>query len=855
GPHGNNRPNQEPFGFTVRLRVTKVVSGTTLTGQDRRNLYLHRDSGLLAGWPKTLASDGASSPALADLDGDNRNELILGTSDGTVHAFRRDGSELPGWPVRGDPLPIHPGQHAFGAGGVPEDLSHGAMLSSPAVADIDHDGAPEVVIADMEGKVYVWGADGRLEWEREANPDYSGKPLSPFVNVRRGKRYRTQHGFIASPVIADLDSSGDGRLEVVAAGMDRHVYAWHSGGAPVGGYPVLVVDRDKITAVDPVTHAPTFRTDIGDELNQGSIVDTPAVADLDGDGKPEIVVGTNEEYPAPDDGGLNSGVTAPSGGLLDLLQAQIGLGTGNTRVYAIKPAGDPGDVALDNSIFLWRFKVGVLLTELLPVVGEGVTGAPVVATVSCGGNTTDPKVGVSAAAGFAYLIGKDGKSCLGQSNGKDNPLAIEFAAGTGKYDTPSLAAVGQGSFGQLDPVGGPAFLTPVAGILRALDAAVNDYQGGQDFLGAWNTDTGQFRPGWPTPVNDLSFLTGPSTADIDGLPGEEALGGTASLDLNAFSAAGTPASGFPKFTADWMVTNPAIGSFGTDETDAATHQTVIAATRAGTVFAYDTAAPACSPASWPRFHHDNANSGSFERDAVSPGKPYAVSAAAGAITFRAPGDDLLCGRVDHYEAVTSIEPPAADLSGGTSIPGPAPVAPGGTQTLTLPATVRRYVAFRAVDEQGNVGRAVVIDRGAGANTPPGGGGPGGGRPTPGERCNDAKAPRTKLGRRALTRSKRRARVRGRTRDRGCAGVKRIDVMVARLVRGHRCRFVRPNGRLTHVRRCSRPIRLHPRVRARWTLRIRHRLPRGHYQVTARATDAARNHEKRAKRNRVRRRLR
>jgi hypothetical protein len=302
-----------------------------------------------------------------------------------------------------------------------------------------------------------------------------------------------------------------------------------------------------------------------------------------------------------------------------------------------------------------------------------------------------------------------------------------------------------------------------------------------------------------------------------------------------------------------MVTNPAIGSFGSDETDAGTHQTVIAATRAGTVFAYDTTAPACSPGSWPRFHHDNANSGVFERDAVSPGKPYAVTAAAGSISFKAPGDDLLCGKVDHYQAVTSVEAPAADLSGGTSIPAPAPGNPGSAQKLDLPAGVARYVAFRAVDEQGNVGRAVVIDRGAGAQQPPGGNPPP--PSTPG--CTDSTRPRTLLGRRPLTRSTRRSRVHGSSSDAGCPGsrVKRIDVMVARLVRGHRCRFVKHNGRLTHVRRCSRPIRLHPRVRGKWTLRIRRRLPRGHYQVTARATDSAGNHEKRTHRNRVRLRLR
>ena len=44
-------------------------------------------------------------------------------------------------------------------------------------------------------------------------------------------------------------------------------------------------------------------------------------------------------------------------------------------------------------------------------------------------------------------------------------------------------------------------------------------------------------------MNDLQFITGPSVADIDGLPGEEIVGGSASLDLFAFNAAGAPASG------------------------------------------------------------------------------------------------------------------------------------------------------------------------------------------------------------------------------------------------------------------------------------------------------------------------
>ena len=47
-----------------------------------------------------------SSPAFADLDGDGRAELVLADGNGLVHAWRADGSELPGWPVHTSALPL-----------------------------------------------------------------------------------------------------------------------------------------------------------------------------------------------------------------------------------------------------------------------------------------------------------------------------------------------------------------------------------------------------------------------------------------------------------------------------------------------------------------------------------------------------------------------------------------------------------------------------------------------------------------------------------------------------------------------------------------------------------------------------
>ncbi len=70
-------PNTAPYGFIVKV-VASVAGPPAVTGEDRRALYLHRDQDMLDGFPRKLGSDGESSPALVDLDGDNRNELVAG---------------------------------------------------------------------------------------------------------------------------------------------------------------------------------------------------------------------------------------------------------------------------------------------------------------------------------------------------------------------------------------------------------------------------------------------------------------------------------------------------------------------------------------------------------------------------------------------------------------------------------------------------------------------------------------------------------------------------------------------------------------------------------------------------------
>jgi hypothetical protein len=306
-------------------------------------------------------------------------------------------------------------------------------------------------------------------------------------------------------------------------------------------------------------------------------------------------------------------------------------------------------------------------------------------------------------AGISYVLNGDATSCYGEDGGKPRGLQTDVAVSGRKTDAFAYSAVGQPAFGRF--AGGISYLAPATGIFRALDLAVNEYQGGQDYLGAWDASTGQFRPGFPGVVNDLQFLTGPSVADVDGRGGEELLGATAYLDAHAFTASGGEAGGWPKLTSDWTVANPAVGTFGSSS-----RKVAAVVTRSGSLFVYRTRAGECRDASWPRFHHDNANSGDFSRDAVAPDAPDRARLAGDRLSFVAPGDDGPCGRAARYEVVQSDHAPSGRSFDDARRVG-RPDDAGDRVTAGLSGARRRFVALRAVDEQGNASRPVVLERG------------------------------------------------------------------------------------------------------------------------------------------------
>ncbi|MBV8196213.1 MAG: hypothetical protein JOY80_11885, partial [Candidatus Dormibacteraeota bacterium] len=286
----------DQYTFTVRIQAT---DNDGRLGEDRRSLQSQHDAGDPAtanGAPVAsltqqisdqfgYSTDGASDPLMADLLGDNQNELVFGTSSGMVYAMRADGSELPGFPIHSTPLcasqPPDAAPPCAQRGAEPAfhdptiaavmQHSYSAVMASVAVGDLDHSGKQEIVFADMAGYIYAYemsqsycaslGAAApclRPGFPVHENFAFSRQGAPP--NFNRNQENRVQFGFIASPTLADLD--GDGKLEIIAGSLDRNLYAFQRDGTTRPGFPVLLQAPEYVSSVNPATDQLTLNQSV-----------------------------------------------------------------------------------------------------------------------------------------------------------------------------------------------------------------------------------------------------------------------------------------------------------------------------------------------------------------------------------------------------------------------------------------------------------------------------------------------------------------------------------------------------------------------------------------------------------------
>jgi len=276
------------------------------------HVFNANDGNELTGWPQDVKpGDGHwawATPAVGDVDGDGDLEIVVNTLDGCTWVWHHDGTEL----VDGDDDPSTNG--LFNCRPEGDGLW---SVSSPALADLDGDGAKDIIFGTKFSPTHSEADNYILAYR------YDRSYILEY--------YVGQGNVLASPAVADLNN--DGVLEIIVHSQNDTLHVVQENGVPFPGFPVPFISEPGASPLSPSPAVGNF--DMDDDLEivsvstvgpdtayvyvfdtgggtsgqplpgwpryvAGSTESSPVVGDIDGDGVPDIlhgIGGGSEESP------------------------------------------------------------------------------------------------------------------------------------------------------------------------------------------------------------------------------------------------------------------------------------------------------------------------------------------------------------------------------------------------------------------------------------------------------------------------------------------------------------------------------------------------------------------------------
>ena len=218
------------------------------------------------GWDIDLNSKITSSLVAGDIDGDDEEEILVGTWNNELYAFEKNGSNVAGFPFTG---------------------ATDRIIGTPALGNLDSDPELEIVFGAYDYNLYAIDGDGSI---------LSGWPQASNYSIK------------ASPAIADLNN--DNKNEIIVGSWDTNLYIYHHNGSDFKDWPwdtenyivnsASIADLNLDNTMDFVIQTSNLTTYGFTDAAEGKnfawnytqnipINHDAIIADLDGNHYPEII--------------------------------------------------------------------------------------------------------------------------------------------------------------------------------------------------------------------------------------------------------------------------------------------------------------------------------------------------------------------------------------------------------------------------------------------------------------------------------------------------------------------------------------------------------------------------------------